>query len=103
MAIHARPAMFLGEKTARGLDLFLGGIDFAEDFHGVPAEARMRGFDRAGFERWVEARYNPRRLSLNSFSLASALAGGEEAGFDLWFGWYDEFACSHSTMAGGSR
>jgi hypothetical protein len=66
----------------------------------VPAEARIGGFDYAGFERWVEARYNPRRLSLNSYSLAADLAGAEDAGFDLWFRWYDEFAGSGPRSGG---
>jgi hypothetical protein len=91
-AIRLRPGMFLGHKTILGLHLLLCGIWFAEDFHGLPAEACIGGFDSAAFERWVEERHNLRRLSLNSYSLATHLAGTEEAGFDLWFGWYDEFA-----------
>ena len=90
-AIRARPGMFLGEQTVCGLHLLLGGINFAEDFHDLPAAGRIGGFDAAGFERWVEARHNPRRLSLNSFGLAARQAGSEAAGFDLWFGWYDAF------------
>jgi hypothetical protein len=91
-AIRARPGMFLGHTTICGLYLFLSGVGFAEDFHDLPAAARIGGFDAEGFERWVEQRYNPRRLSLNSFSLAAHLAGSEAAGFDQWFAWYDEFA-----------
>ena len=91
-AIRARPGMFLGHKSAHGLHLFLSGIPFAEDFHGLPSDARIGAFDREGFERWVESRYNPRRRSHNSFSLAAQPAGAEGAGFDLWFGWYDKFA-----------
>jgi hypothetical protein len=92
-AIRLRPGMFLGRKTIRGLHLFLSGIRFAEDFHGLPAEARISGFDSAGFERWVESKYNACRLSLNSCALAAHLAGADDFGFDLWFRWYDEFAC----------
>jgi hypothetical protein len=91
-AIRARPGMFLGRPTVSGLQLLLSGISIAEDYHEVPAEARIGGFDAAGFERWVESRHNPHRLSLNSFSLAAHLAGSEAAGFDLWFRWYDDFA-----------
>lgn len=90
-AIRLRPGMFLGHKTICGLHLLLSGFWFAEDLHELPEASRIGGFDREGFERWVEARYNPRRLSLNSYSLAAHLAGAEEAGFDLWFRWYDEF------------
>jgi hypothetical protein len=95
-AIRLRPGMFLGHKTIYGLHMLLCGIWFAEDFHELPTETRMRGFDSAGFERWVESRHNPGRLSHNSFSLAAHLAGADDAGFDLWFRWYDAFA-------GGSR
>lgn len=90
-AIRTRPGMFLGHQTIRGLHLLLCGIAFAEDFHGMPEADRIGGFDAAGFERWVESRHNPQRLSLNSFGLAAQLAGSEVAGFDLWFGWYDAF------------
>ena len=98
-AIRTRPGMFLGHQTICGLHLLLCGIDFAEDFHGVLAADRIGGFDAVGFERWVESRHNPRRLSLNSFSLAAHLAGAEVAGFDLWFGWYDEFVGGSSGAA----
>jgi hypothetical protein len=99
-AIRARPGMFLGRTTVRGLHLFLCGVGFAEDFHDLPAAARIGGFDADGFERWVEQRYNPRRLSLNSFVLAEHLAGSEVAGFDQWFAWYDEFAAGGAGAAG---
>ncbi len=99
-AIRLRPALFLGHKTINGLHLLLSGIGFAEDFHGLPAEACIGGFDSAGFEQWVEFKYNPRRLSLNSLSLAAHLAGAEDSGFDLWFRWYDEFTCSRSDSGG---
>jgi hypothetical protein len=57
----------------------------------VPEEARIGGFDLAGFEEWVMSKYNPQRLSHNSRTLAEHLAGSHAAGFDLWFCWYDEF------------
>ncbi|HEY1380676.1 MAG TPA: hypothetical protein VGF55_27995 [Gemmataceae bacterium] len=93
-AIRARPGMYLGQKSAHNLLLFLYGFRFAEDIHGLPPEARIGGFDRDTFELWVQCRYNPQRLSHNSLSLAAHVAGAEDAGFDLWFRWYDEFAAS---------
>ena len=92
--------MFLGHPTVRGLHLFLCGVGFAEDFHDLPAEARIGGFDAKGFERWVELRYNPHRLSLNSFGLAAHLAGSDAAGLDQWFAWYDGFAAGGAGAAG---
>jgi hypothetical protein len=89
-AIRKRPGMFLGHKTIFGLSLLLMGIQFAEEYHDVPETTRFKGFDLPGFERWVESKYNPRRLSHNSRNLAEYLAG-DEAGFDMWFSWYDEF------------
>ncbi len=91
-SVRQRPAMWLSRKSIRGLHLFLDGIRFAEAFHALAESARFGGFDVPGFERWVAGRYNPRRLAHNSYSLAAELAGSEEGGFDLWFGWYDEFA-----------
>lgn len=90
-AIRARPAIFLGKPTILGLHLLLSGIRFAEDYHDLPSHKRIGGFDFVGFEQWVESRYNPRRTTHNSFSLAEDLAGSDAAGFDLWFGWLDEF------------
>lgn len=90
-AIRRRPGMYLGEKTILGLSLLLSGIGLAEDLHGIPEDCRIGGFDFPAFEKWVEAAYNPRRLSHNSMTLAAALAESVAAGFDLWFGWYDEF------------
>jgi hypothetical protein len=102
-AIRARPGMFLGDNTIRGLDLFLGGVRFAEHWHDLPEETRLRGFDFEEFERWVESSYNPGRLSLRSFSLAAHLAGSDAAGFDLWFDWYDEFADGVVRRSSGVR
>lgn len=90
-AIRMRPGMFLGHKSVHGLRLFLSGIEFAENFHGLAAADRMGGFDATKFEQWVERRYNTERLSLNSFSLAAHFAESDAAGLDQWFEWYDKF------------
>jgi hypothetical protein len=90
-AIRRRPGMFLGHRSAYGLSVLLMGLIFAEDYHDVPDADRLGGFDLAQFERWVEGKYNPGRLSHNSRSLAEHLAGSDGAGFDLWFRWYDEY------------
>jgi hypothetical protein len=90
-AIRKRPGMFLGKKSITLLQLLLNGIELAEDFHDIPLNDRMGGFDERGFEEWVEAKSNPKRLTLNAKSLAAYIAGNESDGFDLWFSWYDEF------------
>ena len=90
-AIRTHPGMFLGHATVRGLGMLLAGIHLAEEFHGVPAANRIWGFDREEFEQWVASRYNPRQLTCNSFSLAAHLTESEDAGFELWFAWHDEF------------
>jgi hypothetical protein len=95
-AIQRRPGMFLGTQTIRGLHLFLYGIDFAEEFHAISEQACLGGFDMAAFESWVESRYNPQRLSLNSFSLAEYLERSDCPGWDLWFSWFDEYRRSES-------
>lgn len=100
-AIRQRPGMFLGHQTAYGLSVLLMGFMFAEDYHDVPAQDRLGGFDLASFEAWVEKTYNPKRLSQNSRSLAEHVAGSDAAGFDLWFRWYDEFrAIEGKTVTG---
>jgi hypothetical protein len=99
-AIRQRPALFLGHKTVLGLHLLLSGVTFAEDYHDVPQVARMGGFDFEAFEAWVTATYNPRRLSHNSMSLAARLTGSEDAGFDLWFSWYNEFRAREALRQG---
>jgi hypothetical protein len=67
------------------------GFQVAENYHEIPEAARMGGFDLLKFEQWVVSKYNPRRLSHNSRSLAEHLAGSDTDGFDLWFRWYDEY------------
>jgi hypothetical protein len=86
--------MFLGRKTVRGLQLFLYGIRFAEDFHDLTPSERIGGLDSPAFESWVDLKYNSQRLALNSFGLAAERAHCEEAGFDLWFVWLDEYVAS---------
>jgi hypothetical protein len=83
--------MFLGQKDVVRLNLFLSGILFAEDYHEIPTQNRIRGFDFAKFEKWVESEFNHQRLSHNSLSLAKHLAESDATGFDLWFAWYDEY------------
>jgi hypothetical protein len=95
-AIRRRPGMFLGEATITGLGLFVWGVRYAENFHGVPETSRIGGFDFDAFEEWVAARYNPRHHSMDTYYLAFHLAGSERAGFDLWFRWYDEFRAQPS-------
>jgi len=101
-AIRTNPGMFLGRATARGLGLLLDGVHLAEEFHAVPAADRIGGFDREDFERWVESRYNPRQLTFRSFSLAARRGRSEEAGFVLWFDWYDEYRRDKAATPGRS-
>src|SRR5687767_8907684 len=84
--VRRRPGCWMPRRNIHFLNMMLAGIDFAEEFHGVPAEARFGGFDFAAFEAWVERTYNPQRLTCRSFGLAAELAGSEgEEAFDLWF------------------
>ena len=98
-AIRTQPGIFLGHRTISGLHLWLSGIRFAEDYQGLLLADQIGGFEFEGFERWIESRHNPRRLSLNSFSLAAQLAGSEASGFDQWYSWYDEFTSFSSGTA----
>lgn len=97
--LRRRSGVWIGKKSIERLDMMLGGIAFAEDWHAIPTNARFGGFDFNAFEEWVEQSYNPRKLSVRSFSLASIHAGSDAEGFDLWFRWYDEFLKSKSGHA----
>jgi hypothetical protein len=89
--LRRRPGAWIGTKSIERLNMMLGGIEFAEDWHRVRAEERFGGFDFTAFETWVEQTYNPKRLSVRSFGLAAIIGGSDAEGFDLWFRWYDEF------------
>jgi hypothetical protein len=89
--LRRRPGVWIGQKSIERLNIMLAGVELAEDWHAIPDNARFGGFDFKAFEAWVEQTYNPGRLSVRSFGLAAILAGSDADGFDLWFGWYDEF------------
>ncbi len=89
--VRRRPGMWLGHRSLTALQFLLHGVHLAEFFYDVPEGSRLGNFPFQEFEEWVERRYNPRRLSVNSFWMARDIADSEEAAFDLWFSWYDEF------------
>ncbi len=89
--VRRLPGMCLGANDIRYLGQQLDGIQFAEDFHKIEPQHRIGGFDFRTFEAWVTAKHNPKQLTLKSFGLAEYIAGSREAGFDLWFDWYDAF------------
>ncbi|WP_165250444.1 hypothetical protein [Paludisphaera soli] len=93
--IRRKPGMFLGSMAITRLCHFLDGIEFAEEIHKLPAEARWIRPWRDDFEEWVAANYNASRWTLSSFSLAYLSARfSEEEGFRLWYRWYDEYQAS---------
>ena len=87
--VRRRPGMWMGRKSIWALSDMLAGISYAENFHEVPAEKRIGGFDSDAFEKWVDLTYQSG--SCGSFRTAERIAGSDEAGFELWFKWYDEF------------
>jgi len=89
--IRARPAMWMGCKSLTALENLLGGISLAEYFYDIPEDRVFTGFDFEAFEKWADDRFNPSRLSNNSFSMARLLSENEEQAFDKWLEWYDEF------------
>jgi hypothetical protein len=97
--LRRRPGVWIGQKSIERLNMMLAGVEFAEDWHAIPADARFGGFDFKAFEAWVEQTYNPRKLSVRSFGLSAILAGSDAEGFDLWFRWYDEFLKTNSGRA----
>jgi hypothetical protein len=89
--IRKRPEMWIDKKSPISLSTFIGGILFAENLYQVPKEKCLSGFDFESFERWVENKYNPRKLTFNSRYLAVHLCESEEEAFYKWFEWYDAF------------
>jgi hypothetical protein len=89
--VRRRPGMWLGSTSLTALENLIGGIGLAEYLYDVPEDKRLVGFSFEGFERWVADRFNPERLSLNSFSLARRATDSEERAFYEWFAWYDQF------------
>jgi hypothetical protein len=96
--IRRRPGMYCRKHSIRALAGLLSGIELAEDFHEIGRGSRLgtASFDRGRFERWIEQRRNPTRLTANSVTLAEIVAGSDEAGFNLWLQWYDDFALQES-------
>jgi len=89
--VRRRPGMWLGDRSPAALQLLIQGVYLAEFLYDVPEGNRLGNFPFQEFEGWVERRFNPRRLSVNSYWMARDIAGSDEEAFDLWFSWYDEF------------
>src|SRR5665213_2788280 len=95
-AVRARPGMYIGGRSVNNLHFLLIGFSMAEYEYEVPSNKRLGGFDFEAFEEWIAARYNPQRLSVGSYYLARETSGSDEAGFLLWFQWYDAFRQSNA-------
>ena len=91
LAIQKRPMMFLNSKSVIALSIFISGIQFAEAFHAIEPSKKFCDFDFIAFEQWVDQSFNPDSIALDSFELASYLAGADDGGFDQWFTWYKTF------------
>jgi hypothetical protein len=87
--------MYMGARSVHLLDAFVGGFLIAEHAHDLPKEKHFTGFDFQAFDGWVVETIDSR--SWSSFRKAAERAGSEEAGFDLWYKWYDEFRAATST------
>ena len=90
--VRNKPQMYHGgeERNILLFSALISGIVLAEEYYGVENQV-LTEFDWERFESWVEDRYNNRKLSFKSFTLANYLSESSEQGFDLWFSWYDEF------------
>ncbi|MEO1480444.1 MAG: hypothetical protein AAFV01_17955, partial [Bacteroidota bacterium] len=67
------------------------GVNVTEHLYGLPAEEAVPMSGYNGFERWIEKNKLPKQRSINSFGKAAWEADSDEAAFDLWFAWWDEF------------
>jgi hypothetical protein len=89
--IRLRPGMWLDKDSITALSNLKAGIELAELFHEVPDDKAFGGFDFDAFYHWVTAKYNPHKLSLDTFGLARYVCKTERDAFDKWYEWYDEF------------
>ena len=83
--------MWFGSALITAFEHWLDGIRLAELLYGISEDRRLAGFDFAAFEEWCGERFNPERLSINSFSMARRAAESEADAFGKWFQWYDQF------------
>jgi hypothetical protein len=96
--IRRRPAMWLGEPSLLALRSLIRGVELAEFLYDITEDRALGGFPFMEFERWAEGRFNPERLSLDSFSLARRSSGSEEEAFHKWLGWYDRFRAERVSL-----
>jgi hypothetical protein len=87
--------MYMGGTETRSISAwnsFFSGFWMAEEFHQIPSDECMRGFDWPRFEQWLEEQY-PGNYSpcFSSFALARDMTKSESEGFDLWCSWYDSY------------
>ena len=110
--LRERPALYLGSGSLHAPHMLKTGVHLAEFFYGVPKSRCQEGDDIPWqyFESYVSERHNKQRLSLNSFSLAQYVAQGENlstyesfteypGAWDIWWRWYDDFACAKGTSS----
>jgi hypothetical protein len=95
--VRRRPALWLGSASLTALQSLMAGIGLAELLYDIPERDHLKGFPFSEFEEWADKRFNPDRLSINSFGMAKQIGGSENEAFDLWFSWYDEFQSQRST------
>jgi hypothetical protein len=95
--VRVRPGQWFGEQSITALQHFINGIKLAAHLYEVPVERELGGFSFEDFERWTDGRFNPDRLSVNSFDLARRSSESETEAFQKWFGWYDQFRSEPAT------
>lgn len=111
-AIRKRPGMYLGSANLHALHMLKVGVSLAECIYDISLPRRQEADDIPwqDFESYVEDLHNRRRLSLNSFCLAQYKAQGENlstyesfteypGAWDIWWRWYDDFACAKGTSS----
>ena len=91
--IRLRPQMWHGgkDRSVTLLSTYLSGFRTAEKYHQISPDECLSGFDWRDFESWVAEKFNPRRLSYDSFSWAAHISDSECEAFDLWYSWYDKY------------
>ena len=89
--IKLRPGIWFGDPSLRALEGMLIGLRVAKHLYEIPEEKQLSGFSFPDFEAWAAQRFNPERLTINSFYMARLITDSDAQAFWKWFEWIDAF------------
>ena len=88
--LRVRYGVHIGEKSLKLLGVYLSGYVHAQ-LDLIPDFLKSQDLGWFEFERFISDRYNPKKLTLNSFSLIRMQCESDEEAFDMFYELLDEF------------